>query len=167
MSSSPSPSELLKKIKESAKYCRDPRQQEKIDLFLKAYGTGNILKACREAGRGTSFFYFWWNRYRDAGFSLKALKENSRRPKRSPRAVDLQIVEKIRHYRSAFRYSPEKIQLYLERDHKLRVSRSTIYRVILREKLPLRKNRSRRSLFPEEAPRSERRKKIPPKERFS
>jgi serine/threonine protein kinase/transposase len=134
--------ELIQKIKESGKYCRDESLLKKLDLFLKAHQAGNILKACREAGKGTSYYYFWWNRYRKADFSIEALKEVSRRPKRSPRSIHSKVVEWIRHYRREFRYGPEKIQLYLERDHGLRVSKSTVYRVILREKLPLRKRKA-------------------------
>ena len=135
--------DLLEKIKESSKYCRDDSLRRKLDLFLKAHRTGNILKTCREAGKGTNYYYLWWNRYRNAGYSVEALKEISRRPKRSPKAIDPKVGEWIKHYRKEFGYGLEKIQSRLEGDHRLRLSRSTIYRVLRRENLFLRKRKKK------------------------
>ncbi len=116
----------------SVKQARGSKQREKLDLFLKATRSKNILRSCRDHGRPTSFYYYWWNRYRDSGFKLEALEEKSRRPKRVPRRTDPKVVEAIKGYREKFHFGPEKIRLYLEQEHGLRVSKSTVYRVLLK-----------------------------------
>src|SRR5215831_1969300 len=93
------PEELKGKIEASAKQCLREETRKKIDLFLKAIQFGNVLKACREFKKATSFYYYWWNRYRESDFRLEALEEKSRRPKAHPRQFDRQVVEWIKRYR--------------------------------------------------------------------
>src|SRR5262249_1963050 len=57
----------------------------------------------------------------------------------------------IKQYRKESSLSPDKIQLALMKEKKIRVSKSTIYRVILREGLPIRK-RTRSKLSPSPQP---------------
>ncbi len=132
---------LLETIKNSAKYCRDPDASRKAALFSRALRLGNVGRACQEVGKPPRYYYYWWNRYRDAGFKIEALKKKSRRPKTSPRKIPPETVRLIKHYRKKFQYSPEVISLYLERERKIRVSKVTVYRVLLRERFPMRRRR--------------------------
>lgn len=129
---------LISNLNTVARYCRDPNSKQKILLFLRAQQLGKVSRACREFKKSARFYYLWWNRFQESGFKTEALKERSRRPKRT-RAVALSVVEWIRQYRENSQHTLEQIQLKLLKDHKTRVSVATIHRVLKREKVPPRK----------------------------
>jgi len=79
-----------------------------------------------------------------SGFDIDALVPRSRRPRRSPRKTAGRTLKWIRHYRLEFRYGPERIQMYLELNHGIRVAKSTVGEVIKREGWRLRRNRKKK-----------------------
>lgn len=124
---------LYAKVKNSARYCRDPELRKKIYLFLEVIRSGEVSLSCKRLGVSLASYYRWWNRYRSQGFKVDALRARSRRPKISPKQIDKKIVSKIRYYRFHYRYGPERIRYYLASNHKIHISASTIYRTILRK----------------------------------
>jgi transposase InsO family protein len=135
---------LYAKIKDSARYCRDPEIKKKVFLFLEVLRRGEVLNTCQRFGCSVSTYYFWWQRFRDSGFELSSLVPRSRRPKRSPKQISENIIRKIRRYRFQFRYGPKRIAFCLKVNHQLEVSESTIRRTIERKGWVLRKYRTKK-----------------------
>lgn len=109
--------------------CRDKGVRTKVELILLGLELGDISLACRRMGVGRSSYHKWWNRLVQGKFKLKALKEKSRRPKRSPRKVDA-LLEKRIHFFRRKGFGPEMIREYLVREGRSAVSTSTINHVI-------------------------------------
>jgi transposase-like protein len=55
--------------------------------------SGNVAMTCRYFGISRQLYYVWLRRYRDEG--VDGLRDRSRRPKVSPRATPVEVVEKI------------------------------------------------------------------------
>jgi transposase InsO family protein len=88
---------LIKKIKNLKRLTRDRNIRIKLELFILALQLSNISEACARRGFGRSFYYKWWGRLEKSNFKLKALKEKSKRPKKSPlkikRREEIEILE--------------------------------------------------------------------------
>src|SRR5215471_20061486 len=110
------------RLVESASQCRNREIGRKIDLFLKVLQLGNVLKACKELGTYSRYYYYWWKRYRDSGFKIEALEPRSRRPKRIHRKTSQEVMRWIKHDREKENSTLEQIQLNLLKSHKIRVS---------------------------------------------
>ena len=128
------------KLMPQLKRCRDREVRTKAELILYALKLQNVALACKRHGFGRSFHYKWWNRLVDSGFKLKALKEYSRRPKRSPKKIDGVIETRIAHYRRKG-YGADMIKEYLRREGAKQVSRSTINHVLNMRRSPEKKRR--------------------------
>jgi len=135
---------LYAKIRKSGRYCRNIEARKKINLFLDVIKLGNVTIACRKHGFITKTYYFWWNRLKKAGFDISALESKSTKPKTSPNKTKGATLKWIKYYRKEFRYGPERIQMYLKINHKIDIAQSTIGEIIIREKLRLRKNRTKK-----------------------
>jgi len=111
------------------------QQQRLIKLRLSWFRhvqeiTHNVAKTCRYYGIARRTYYFWYNRYQEYG--LEGLKDRSRRPHHSPRATKPEIIEKIVYLRQRYYFGPLKIQMYLLRYHDIKMTSSTIYRILKR-----------------------------------
>lgn len=109
--------------------CRDAGIRTKVELILLGLKLKNISLACQRLGVGRSSYHKWFRRLVKADFCIKALKEKSRRPKRSPRKIDGIIEGRIFYYRRKG-FGPEMIREYLIREGRARLSVSTINHVI-------------------------------------
>jgi transposase InsO family protein len=92
--------------------------------------TGNVAMTCRYFGISRQLYYVWLRRYRDEG--VEGLRDRSRRPKVSPRATPVEVVEKILYLRQHYHFGPEKIAMYLHRYHDVAVSKSGVWRILKR-----------------------------------
>lgn len=120
--------------------CRDRDIRIKVELILLALRLRNVSLACRRQGMSRKFFHKWWSRLVRGHFCLKALEEQSRRPKHSPRKLQANIESRIRFYRKR-RYGAHMIKAFLEREG-WRVSARTINHVLNdRRPPPARKRR--------------------------
>jgi len=95
--------------------------------------TGNVAMTCRYFGISRQLYYVWLRRYRDEG--VEGLRDRSRRPKVSPRATPVEVVEKILYLRQQYHFGPEKIVMYLHRYHDVTVSKSGVWRILKRLEL--------------------------------
>lgn len=145
--------QITETVRQAGRHCRDPEIRGKIDLFLRALRSGEILQTCAQAGKAPRYYYYWWNRFRDSGFQIQALKKKSRRPKRSPRKISARAIRWIKHYRRTYSYNPEVIALYLEKEKGIKVSKATVYRTLLRERMPLLKRGTKKRETPAKAAR--------------
>ena len=92
--------------------------------------TGNVAMTCRYYGISRPTFYRWYRRYEEKG--LVGLRDRSRRPHVSPKATQIEVVERIIYLRANYHFGPEKIQMYLERYHDIAISKSGIWRILKR-----------------------------------
>ena len=91
--------------------------------------SGNVAAACRYYGLSRQCYYSSLRRYEADG--LDGLKDRSQRPHHSPRATQIEVVEKIiwlRHYH----FGPVKIAMYLARFHDVTISTSGVWRILKR-----------------------------------
>lgn len=97
--------------------------------------TGNVSVVCRRCGISASTFRKWKRRY--DGHGLKGLVDQSRRPHSSPKMkVDGALEKIILKMRTARRIGARRIQSELIRHHDLRLSLSTIHKVLTRNSAP-------------------------------
>ena len=136
---------LYAKVKKSGRYCRSSEIRKKINIFLDAIKLDNVRAACRKHGVIPKTYYFWWNRFKKSGLVISALEPKSTKPKTSPNKTRGAALKWIKYYRKEFRYGPERIQMYLKLNHKINIAQSTIGDIIIREKLRLRKNRTKKN----------------------
>ena len=90
----------------------------------------NTAKTCRYYGISRSIFYYWYRRYQKEG--IEGLRNHSCRPKHSPRATSAETVGKIVYLRQHYHFGPWKIQMYLERYHGIKMSKSGICKILQR-----------------------------------
>ena len=102
----------------------------KLRILNHANQSGNIAKTCRYFGIPRSLFYVWRNTYRELGD--EGLKRKKPIPKTHPNQTPDEIVEKILYLRRKYHLGPTRIMWYMARYHSMRVSDTTIYRVLKR-----------------------------------
>ena len=117
------------------RYNRNLETRKKVILFLMAFRYQNISLACLKLGYQRSYFYFWFNRLKEADFDIKSLEERSRRPGSHPKKTPIEIVDKIISLRKQTNYGPDRLQYHLEQLHNIHLPRSTIGHILKREDL--------------------------------
>jgi transposase len=75
-------------------------------------------------------YYTWAKRLAEEG--ADGLKDRSKAPKTSPRAISSEIVGKIIHLRQNYHFGPQKISMYLKRYHDVTISNSGVWRILKR-----------------------------------
>ena len=102
--------------------------------FIKAVcrSTKSLKQACESRGKGTDYFYLWAQRLLKSG-KVEALKDESKRPKNSPKKTPEWLEKKIKRMRQKESYlGPETISFYLKKRHGIHCPPSTVYRVLKR-----------------------------------
>lgn len=117
------------------RYNRNLETRKKVILFLMAFRYQNISLACLKLGYQRSYFYFWFNRLKEANFDIKSLEERSRRPGSHPKKTPIEIVDKIISLRKQTNYGPDRLQYHLEQLYNLHLPTSTIGHILKRENL--------------------------------
>ncbi len=120
-----------KKISSKIKPIKLPREVKLRLKWIQHYQkTRNISKTCRYYGISRTTFYKWYKRYQKEG--IEGLYDRPRTPKnkRKPtvRNKYQQIIIKVRKKHPT--WSKEKIAKYLEVEKGIKVSPSTVYRVL-------------------------------------
>jgi transposase InsO family protein len=118
---------LYRKLREKARGCRDREIRIKLELILLGLKLGNVSEACARRGYSRKFYYKWLKRLKKAHWDLEALRERSRRPKRSPRQISKDKEQRIRYYQKR-QYGARMIEAMMAREG-LKVSRTTICHV--------------------------------------
>jgi transposase InsO family protein len=132
---------LIKKIQKVKSKTRNRDIRIKLELFILAIKLQNVSEACARRGMGRTFYYKWWNRFKDSKFKLSSLSEKSRRPRKSPRKMkrskEIQILELHSQGNGS-----RMIKAILDRQNKGH-STSTINHVINKRKRPKIINKSK------------------------
>lgn len=136
------------------RYNRNVEVAKKVFLFCLAFKCRNISLACLKLGYRRSYFYFWYNRLKEADFDISSLEKRSRRPLSHPQKTPQEIVDKIVSLRKQTNYGPERLQFHLQHQYGLHLAKSTIGHILKRENLippkrsKLRKKHPRRYQMP-------------------
>jgi transposase InsO family protein len=92
---------LYRKLKEKSRSCRDREIRQKLELILLGMKLGDVSEACSRRGYSRKFYYKWLGRLRGAQWNLEALRERSRRPRRSPGQIPKETEKRVRFYQRA------------------------------------------------------------------
>jgi len=106
------------------------RCRKKLIVLEYADLCGSVTKACKEFDVPKSPFYEWKETYVLNGRAGLVRKKPI--PKSHPRSVPEEVIEKILHIRSTYQLGPERIMWYLERYHGIKISESSVYRILVR-----------------------------------
>ena len=110
---------------------REIRRKKRVLEY--AEEIGNVRKACRYFGIPRSTFYVWPGRYRE--FREQGLIRRQPIPHHHPNKTPQEVVDRILHLRRTYHMGPTRIVWYLERDHQIKTSDATVYRVCRRHGL--------------------------------
>lgn len=138
--------ELLPSLSEQAKGCKDKELKRRLYLIKAIVGSERTLKgACDFRGVCRDTFYRWVKRLLRQK-SIEALKDISKRPKRSPNQTSPRIERKIKVIKRKEPYlGPERISYVLEEEHSILCHPSTVYAVLRRNKLISKEYRKQRT----------------------
>jgi transposase InsO family protein len=138
--------ELLPSLSESAKQCRDKGIKSRLYQIKKIVSSSrSIAAACEFRGVGRDKFYEWGNRLLEQR-DIIALAPRSRRPKRNPNQTNSEIEKKIVELKIKKPFQgPERLSVAFEDAYECFIPPSTIYAVLVRNKLISKEYRERRT----------------------
>lgn len=96
---------------------------------------GSVTKVCRYFGISRKCFYKWLRRYRASGGNDNSLLDLSRRPMYSPRLTPRHLQALVVKLRKTTHFGPDRLRLFLLKDHGLSLPRATIYALLKRKGL--------------------------------
>ena len=115
---------------------------QRIGFVIRAAsGKERISDLCREFQISRPTGYLWLGRYRAGGESLAAVKEQSRRPRTSPKRTVTSIEQQVIRIREQEGWGAKAIQHVLGRDQGIFVGRMTVHRILERHGLIREENR--------------------------
>jgi transposase InsO family protein len=126
---------VVKIIRRQMRYNRNVEVAKKVFLFCLAFKCRNISLACQKLGYRRSYFYFWYNRLKEANFDISSLEKHSRRPLSHPRKTPQEIVDRIIVLRKQTNYGPERLQFHLKLQYNINIAKSSIGHILKRENL--------------------------------
>lgn len=125
----------VKILKKQMRYNRNLEVRRKVILFLLAFKLKNISLACQKLGYERSYFYFWFNRLKEANLDVSSLEKRSKRPNFHPKRIPKEIVDKLILLRRKTKYGPERLQFHLEAEYGIYLAKSTIGHILKKENL--------------------------------
>ena len=133
---------IIKKIQSLKRKTRDRDIRVKLELFVLALKLDNASEATRRRGFGRTFYHKWWGRFVKSGYKLKALKEKTRRPKKSPNKTTYYWEDQIKSL-ALLGYGAPLIRAILKRKKNVSFSCSTINHILNARKKPKKVNRKK------------------------
>ena len=113
---------------------KDQREiQRKLRILRYAEEIGHVAKACRYFGIGRSSFYRWRQAYAERGEA--GLVNAPPIPKWHANRTSPEREEKVIYLRRKYHLGPMRIVWYLERYHDIRITDSTVSRILRRHGL--------------------------------
>jgi transposase len=120
---------------------KDVMGQRIAFVIRAASGKERISDLCREFQISRPTGYLWLQRYRAGGETLAAVREQSRRPKTSPRRTMASVEAQVIQIRGEEGWGAKAIRRVLERDLGIRLGRMTVHRILERHGLICDENR--------------------------
>jgi len=90
--------------------------------------TGNVSATCRHFGISRPKFYKWKKRFEALG--ADGLCDQSRRPRRSPKATPTAVVSKVLYLRQNYHFGACRIRDYVKRFHGIRIAAATVQNIL-------------------------------------
>ena len=106
------------------------RRRQKLAVLTYARLCGNAAKACREFEVPSSSFYEWKKAFELNG--MEGLVRKKPIPKSHPKKIPEEVAQKVLHLRRTYQLGPERIMWYLERYHGIKISESSVSRILVR-----------------------------------
>jgi len=126
----------LENLLSKVKFIRDETLRKKINLLIEASRQNNVSIACQRLGVSRNFYYYWYRRLEEKGWTLEALRQQSRRPLRSPRLSEPWKVQWVLNIRKEYpNYGPKRIRAHLIREHGIIFCEGTIAKILRRAKV--------------------------------
>ena len=123
-------------------YIQDVRVRKRLFWMEEAKRLG-VRPACLKLGIHRSHYYYWKRRLDQ--FGVEGLYNRSRRPKKSPRLSQVELVERILALREETYRGADTLALLYQQRYGKRVSRSTIVHILRRAgKIEERKRKSKK-----------------------
>ncbi|SNR66528.1 IS481 family transposase [Desulfurobacterium atlanticum] len=124
-----------RKVKKKLDQIKDRNVKKRLKWIEYYHKTGNARKTCRHFGISPTTFYKWKKRYDNYG--IEGLKDRNKRPYRTRKP---EIEPEIEHLIITIRekyptWSKEKISAFMKKYLNLKISPSTVYRVLKRYRL--------------------------------
>ena len=116
--------------------------KRKLRILKHAEHSGNITETYRCFGVARSLFYLWRDAYRE--FGEEGLKRKRPVPKSHPNQTAPEVVDKVLYLRRQYHMCAIRIMWYMERYHAIKISESTVTRILRRyglRRLPQRSGR--------------------------
>jgi len=107
--------------------------RKKLAVLGYARDCGRNAKAWRDFEVPKSTFYLWKKAYAKEGRA--GLRRKKPVALTHPKQIQPQVVEKVLDIRESYHLGPERIMWYLERYHGIRISQSSVYRILVRNGL--------------------------------
>jgi transposase len=110
---------------------KEAREELRVRLKLVVLEHANhfgVTKACREFNVPRSTFYRWKQKYDNEGRSGLYGKESVAH--NYPRKTSPEVIEKILEIRTEYQFGALRITYYLDRSHGIKISQSTVTRVL-------------------------------------
>ena len=109
------------------------RFERKLAAIKYAKEWGNVSRACRTFCVSRAAFYRWKKVYEEKGEA--GLRERKPIAKDHPRRIPESTVAKVLDLRKEYHLGPQRIVWYLERYHGVRISMSSVHRILIRNGL--------------------------------
>ena len=124
-----------RRIKNKLDLTRDPNVRKRLKWIEYYKKTGNARKTCRYFGISPTTFYKWKKRYEKYG--IEGLKNRSKRPHRVRQPqIEPEIEQLVITIRQKYpTWSKEKISAFMKKHLSIKISPSTIYRILKRHGL--------------------------------
>ena len=125
----------IKRLQKNLCYSRDSEVRRKGEILLEALKNAKIKKTAIKYGISRKTLHDWLNNLKAAEFDLAALKNQSRRPHRSPRKTPDEIEELVVNIANEFGNSDIIVAGRLQRETGKTVSHSAICKILKRRKI--------------------------------
>lgn len=117
------------------KYYYQQLIRKRLAWMLMYQRIGSVTRVCRHFGISRKCFYKWLGRYTASGNDPDSLLDLSRRPKNSPKLTSKKVQVRVVRLRRATNFGPDRIRLFLLKDHGLSIPRATVYAILKRKGL--------------------------------
>lgn len=121
-------SDEIQIIKQNLLYQKDKEIRIRGRFLLDVMSAKSVTAGCKREGKGTRYFYYWYNRWKKSNYSIESLKSLSRAPKVSPRKTSDKIIELAVYIRGDKGMGGGKVAYILRRDYGIKVGASSICR---------------------------------------
>jgi len=118
----------------------------RLGWFMEAKRLGSTSKACRMLGVPRRTYYYWFNRWKEGGKTLKSLMDKPRTPRSHKNDPDEETVSLVVQLRLGLMYGENDLAFILSRDYNVKISPHGVHNILSRTGLlEKRKKKARRT----------------------